>query len=111
MTAAAILLGVIVICSGGSLVWIAVISWQGGLQRNNLAGVRTPSTMRSDEAFAVANKAAAPYAAAGGGVMIVGGALTLVVPRHDFGAPLFGGIIIGLVMILVGAVIGVRACK
>ena len=111
MTAVVILLGLVVIASGGALIWVAVASWQGRLQRNWAAGVRTTSTMRSDEAFAVANKAAAPFAGAGGVVMALGGALAIVVPRHLFGLPLFAGVIIGLALCIAGAVVGVRACR
>jgi hypothetical protein len=106
-----ILIGAIVIASGASLIWVAVISWQGRLARNGAVGVRTPATMRSDEAFAVANKASAPFAGAGGGVMILGGVLAMVVPKHLFGVPLFSGVVIGLAVLITGAVIGVRACK
>ena len=109
--AAVIAIGAIVIAAGGLLIWVAVISWQGRLERNGAVGVRTPSTMRSDEAFLVANKAAAPLAGAGGGVFIVGGVLAMVVPKHLFGVPLFGGVVLGLALMIVGAVIGVRAGK
>jgi hypothetical protein len=105
------LVGAIVIAAGCVLIWVAVISWQGRLDRSRPVGVRTPSTVRSDEAFAVANKAAAPYAGAGGGVMILGAALAMVVPKHLFGLPLFSGVLIGLAVLLTGAAVGVRACK
>ena len=105
------LVGAIVIAAGCVLVWVAVVSWQGRLDRGRPVGVRTPSTMRSDEAFAVANKAAAPYAGAGGGVMILGAALAMVVPKHEFGLPLFSGVLIGLALLLAGAAVGVRACR
>lgn len=105
------LIGAIVIAAGCLLVWVAVISAQGRLPRNGTVGVRTPATMRSDEAFAVANKTSAPYAAAGGAVMIGGGVIAMVVPKHVFGVPLFSGVGIGLALILAGAAVGVRACK
>jgi hypothetical protein len=54
---------VIVILAGLGLIWLAVASWQERLPRNGLAGVRTPATMRSDQAFKVANKVAAPLTA------------------------------------------------
>jgi hypothetical protein len=111
MTAVVILLGLVVIASGGALIWVAAASWQGRLQRNWAAGIRTASTMRSDEAFAVANKAGAPFAGAGGVVMALGGLLAMVVPRHLFGLPLFSGVIIGLALCIAGAVVGVRACR
>ncbi|GAA2215111.1 hypothetical protein GCM10009850_105780 [Nonomuraea monospora] len=44
----------------------------GWLPRNNVAGVRTRSTMRSDAAFRVANRAAGVPTMAGGGVVLAG---------------------------------------
>ncbi len=55
----------ILILAGLGLIWLAVASWQGRRPRNGLAGVRTRATMRSDQAFKVANKVAAPLTAAG----------------------------------------------
>jgi hypothetical protein len=109
--AAQILVGAVAVAAGGVLIWVAAASWQGRLQRNALAGLRTPSTMRSDEAFLVANKAAAPFAAAGGVAMALGGVVAMVVPKHLFGLPLFGGVILGLALLLVGAAVGVRAVR
>ena len=57
---------VILIVLGLVLIVVAVASWQERLPRNILAGVRTPSTMRSDQAFKVANKVAAPLTGVGG---------------------------------------------
>jgi uncharacterized membrane protein len=90
-----IALGIVVVAAGFVLVWVAVAGWRGRLSRNWVAGVRTFSTMRSDAAFAVANKAAAPLGVAGGLVMALGGVLALVVPKHAFGIPLFSGVVIG----------------
>jgi uncharacterized membrane protein len=103
--------GIVAIAAGFVLVWVAVAGWRGRLSRNWAAGVRTSSTMRSDEAFAVANKAAAPLGVAGGIVMALGGVLALVVPKHLFGVPLFSGVLVGIALCVVDAVIGVRACK
>lgn len=103
--------GIIAIAAGFVLVWAAVAGWRGRLSRDRPIGVRTPSTVRSDEAFAVANKAAAPLGVAGGIVVVLGGVLAMVVPKHLFGVPLFSGVLIGIALCIVGAVIGVRACN
>ena len=103
--------GIVTILAGIVLVWVAVAGWRGRLSQGRPIGVRTPSTMRSDEAFAVANKAAAPLGAAGGGVVALGGVLAMVVPKHLFGVPLFSGVLVGLTLLLAGAAVGVRACK
>jgi len=103
--------GIVAIAAGLVLRWVAVAGWRGRLSGSRAVGVRTPSTMRSDEAFAVANNATAPLGVAGGGVAALGGVLAMVVPRHLFGVPLFAGVLIGIALCLVGAAIGVRACK
>jgi hypothetical protein len=66
---------------------------------------------RRPEAFEAANKAAAPLAGAGGAVVAVYGVLAAVLPRHLFGAFVFGGVGVFLVFCLLGAVTGVRASR
>jgi uncharacterized membrane protein len=109
--AAVIGVGIIAIAAGIVLAWVAFAGWRGRLSRGRAVGVRTPSTMRSDEAFAAANKAAAPLGVAGGIVIALGGVLAMAVPKRFFGVPLFAGVLIGLALILAGAAVGVRASK
>jgi len=101
----------IVIVAGLAVAWVAVVSWQGRLRRNGFAGVRTPATMRSDEAFRVANKVAAPLTGLGGAVLTVSGVLAAVLPKSAAGVPLFGGVTLFLVLCAAGAARGIRACK
>jgi uncharacterized membrane protein len=102
---------VILILAGLALIVLAVASWQERLPRNGLAGVRTPTTMRSDHAFKVANKVAAPLTAAGGAVLMLGGALTALLGKSSAGPALIacalvcGGLCVG------GAIKGVRAAR
>ncbi|RAV32608.1 SdpI family protein [Corynebacterium heidelbergense] len=42
--------------AGAMFLWLALAS-RRGLSRNHCAGIRTPKTMRSDEAFVTANRA------------------------------------------------------
>ncbi len=84
---------------------------RGHLSRDRAVGVRTSATLRSDEAFAAANRAAAPLGVAGGTVMALGGVLAMVVPKHLFGVPLFSGVLIGIALCVAGAAVGVRASK
>ena len=102
---------IVEVLAGFILVWLAVRMRQGRVQRGSAAGVRTPSTMRSDAAFEAANKAAAPLAGAGGAVLVVCGVLAAVLPKHLFGIFVFGGVAVLLVFCLLGAVIGVRASR
>lgn len=102
---------VILILAGLGLIWLAVTSWQERLPRNGLAGVRTPATMRSDQAFTVANKVAAPLTAVGGVVLALGGLLTALVPRSSAGPVLLGSALACGAICVAGAVRGVRACR
>jgi uncharacterized membrane protein len=102
---------VILMVAGLGLIGVAVASWQERLPRNGLAGVRTPSTMRSDQAFKVANKVAAPLTAAGGVLLILGGLLTALLPRHTAGPLLLGSALACAAICIAGAVKGVRACR
>jgi SdpI/YfhL protein family len=99
------------VLAGLIVVWLAIRLWQGRVPRGSAVGVRTPSTMRSDAAFKTANKAAAPLSGAGGAVMAVGGVLAAVMPRHLAGGFIFGGVGVFLLLILLGAAIGVRASR
>jgi hypothetical protein len=103
--------GIVEVLAGFIVLWLAVRMWQGRVARGSAAGVRTPSTMRSDAAFETANKAAAPLAGAGGAVLAVCGVLAAVLPRHLFGAFVFGGVGVFLVFCLLRAVTGVRASR
>jgi uncharacterized membrane protein len=102
---------VIVMLAGLLVVWLARQSWQERLTRNWIAGVRTPSTMRSDEAFRIANKTAAPLTGAGGVILFAGGLATALVPKSAAGIPLFGGTVIFLALAIAGAIKGIRACR
>jgi hypothetical protein len=99
------------VLAGFIIVWLAVRMRLGLVARGSAAGVRTPSTMRSDAAFETANKAAAPLAGAGGALLAAGGVLAAVLPRHLFGALVFGGAGVFLLLCLLGAAVGVRAAR
>ena len=112
MVVAAVLVPAMVeVLAGLIVVWLAVRMWQGRVALGSAAGVRTPSTMRSDAAFETANKAAAPLAGAGGAILAACGVLAAVLPKHLFGAFVFGGVGVFLVFCLIGAVTGVRASR
>lgn len=102
---------VILILAGLALIVVAVASWQGRLPRNALAGVRTPSTMRSDQAFKVANKVAAPLTAAGGVVLGLGGVLAALLGKSSAGPVLIACALACAVLCVVGAIKGVRAVR
>ena len=71
------LLGVLLLLAGAGLLTVGVLGWRRRLPRNRFAGVRTPATLRSDAAFIIANRVAAPPVLAAGGVCVLAGALAL----------------------------------
>jgi hypothetical protein len=99
------------IVAGLVCVWLASAMWHERLSKDGIAGVRTVSTTRSDEAFRVANKAAAPLTAAGAAVLITGGALAAAVPHRYAGLPTFAGVLLFLALAIWGGIRGVRACR
>lgn len=71
------LFGALLLVAGAGLLTVGVLGWRRRLPRNRFAGVRTPATLRSDAAFIMANRVAAPPVLAAGGVCAAGGALAL----------------------------------
>ena len=104
-------LAVIVVLAGLGIIWLAVRMWRERVPRNALAGVRTPSTMRSDEAFRVANKAAAPLTGLGGAILAATGLVTAFVPASVAGVSLLIGVVIFGALCVAGAAMGIRACR
>lgn len=106
LAAALLLLGV------GALV-IAAAGWQGRLDRHGRWGVRTPAASSSDTAFAVANRVAAPVAAAAGLIGVVTAALVVGVRLPTLPTlVVFAVGLLGLVAVYIaGAVIGERAAR
>jgi hypothetical protein len=102
---------IVEVVAGLVVSWVAVRMWQGRVKRGLGVGVRTPSTLRSDAAFAAANKAAAPVTCAGGAVMAVCGVFAAAVPRHLVGGFIFGGVGVFLITCILGAAVGVRAAR
>ncbi|MGP3913014.1 SdpI family protein [Nonomuraea sp. 10N515B] len=62
---------------------VGCLGLAGRLPRNNVAGVRTPSTMRSETAFRVANKAAGVPTLTGGGVALAGAVAAWLLPTDE----------------------------
>ena len=98
--------------AGLAVIWLSVRMRKGQLPRNSIAGVRTHSTMRSDEAFRIANQTAAPLTGAGGVLFIVGGIAAAIIGSPTAGGPaLLAGVLGGAALCVIGATIGVRACR
>ncbi|MHA6806241.1 SdpI family protein [Salinifilum ghardaiensis] len=71
---AQVFLCAVLVLAGAGLVFVGLRGTRGTLPRNRYAGVRTPEAMRSDQAFALANRAAGPALLAGGGAALLAGA-------------------------------------
>lgn len=104
------MIGPIVVIVAGLLVGAAgILGRLGRLPRNRLVGVRTASTMRSDEAFVAGNRAAGPATALGGLAAVAGGVLALFLPNPD--AFLLAGVLAMVALAVYGGVRGVRAAN
>lgn len=100
---------------GAMVAVVGVLGWRGRLPRNRLAGIRTPATMASDEAFEAANRAGGLLISLGGSTAVLGGvaSLTLHAVHADAAAWIcaLGGVLVMAVLAVVGGVVGVRAAR
>jgi hypothetical protein len=72
-----LVLGAVELLAGLGLIAVALLGARGRLRRNRWAGVRTAASLRSDEAFALANRVAAVPLGAAGAVAVASGAVLL----------------------------------
>lgn len=75
--AASTILGAVLMVAAAALGTVGLLGWRRRLPRNRFAGIRTPATLRSDAAFAVANRVAAPTVLAAAAVCATAGLLAL----------------------------------
>lgn len=84
----------------------------GSLTRNRWAGVRTPATLASDEAFALGNRVASPFLLAGGGIAVVVGPVLALAPSSAAFVVLTAIAVLGVVALTVaGGVLGSLAAE
>ncbi|MXQ78684.1 hypothetical protein GSM98_21230 [Rhodococcus rhodochrous] len=76
MLIVAVLLFVLALVVGA----VGVAALTGKLPRNRWAGVRTPDALRDDDAFALANKVAAPSMLGSAVLLALGGVASLTLP-------------------------------
>lgn len=109
--------GGVVLALGGLAVWVvARLGRAGRLGRNTVAGIRLPSTMRSDEAWHAAHVAGYGPTAAGGIVAVAAGLLAALVAIGDDESSIAAGLVLGgglvlLALVVIGGVVGVRAAR
>jgi uncharacterized membrane protein len=106
MTAAIVLivLSALVVITG-------VLGAFGKLPRNRLAGVRTAATMSSDEAFATANRIAAPAIILGGLAAMAAGVAGLFVSPAASNTIAAVGVLLMAALAILGGIRGSRAVR
>lgn len=76
-----LVLAVLLLLAGPALAVLALLGATGTLPRNRFAGVRTPASLRTADAFALANRVAAGPLGAAGLIALVGGGALLATGR------------------------------
>jgi SdpI/YfhL protein family len=105
-----LVLGAVELLFGIGLLAVAVLGARGRLRRNRLAGVRTPASLRSDEAFGLANRVASVPIGAGGAVGIAAGGALVGGAGGALGWLVFGIGLVGTVVLAgIGGAAGDRA--
>ncbi|MBN9796212.1 hypothetical protein DMP15_02780 [Pseudonocardia sp. UM4_GMWB1] len=106
-----LLLAALLLLAGVVLVVLAVLGATGRLPRNRFAGVRTADSLRTADAFAIANRVAAPPVGAAGAIALVGGTVLLVLDRTGAAPWVLGAIaLVGTVVLAgLGGAVGARA--
>lgn len=107
-----IILCAILVLGGAALLYVGRRGLHGRLPRNRFVGVRTPAALRSDDAFELGNRVAAPATLAGGAVGVLSGAALPMLPSVSSVVVVA---VIGLVgafgLMTVGGVLGARASQ
>ena len=106
------MVGAVVVILAGALVAVGgALGWLGKLPRNRLAGVRTSSTMRSEHAFVVGNRAAGPAVTLGGVVAVVAGVAGLFLPESAAVGVVVVGVLLMAGLAIAGGIVGSRAAS
>jgi uncharacterized membrane protein len=100
---------VVVVVLGGAVVVAGLLGALGRLPRNRLVGVRTPATLRSDEAFLIGNRVAAPAIVLGGVAAMAGGIAGLFLSKAAADGAVLAGVLAMGVLAIVGGIQGSRA--
>ncbi|SDU72623.1 SdpI family protein [Gordonia westfalica] len=109
VNALSVAVAVLLFALAGLWATVGVRGLRGSLPRNRRLGVRTDETMRSDEAFRVANRVAGPGTLGASLILVLGAVATLAVDG-DWSI-LFGVVALVAALVIIGLVsaIGVRA--
>ncbi|WP_420881550.1 SdpI family protein [Rhodococcus sp. (in: high G+C Gram-positive bacteria)] len=100
------------VIAGIAIAWTSRAAASGRLGRNSLAGIRTPTTMHSDETWSAAHRASRTWTDIGGGLSIAIGFGALVPMSEPMLTALgLAGAACLLGFTLCGAWVGVRAAR
>jgi hypothetical protein len=107
-----LVLGALLVLMGIALLTVAVLGVRRRLHRNRWAGVRTPASLRSDAAFAIANQVAAAPLGGAGAVALAAGIALLAGAPGVLGWTLLAVSLAGVFVLAgVGGVAGDRAAR
>lgn len=96
--------------SGALLIWMARAAASGKLRRNSLAGIRTPSTMASDEAWLAAHERSKGVTLLTGYLSIAIGVISLVpMPPAALGIMVLVGAALMIIVMMWGTRVGTKA--
>lgn len=110
MLAVRLLLFAVMLAAGALIIWTARATASGRLRRNQMAGIRTPSTMANDDAWLAAHvRAKRPTMLAGYTSMASGVFALLPVSPAVMSAGVLAGSVAMVGLVLHGARVGGRA--
>ncbi|KAA5836242.1 SdpI family protein [Saccharopolyspora hirsuta] len=112
MLAVQVILCAILVLGGAALLLLGFRGLRGQLPRNRYVGVRTPAAMSSDEAFELANRAAAPAMLAGGAAAVLAG-VSVPMLASTFSVVMISvlGLVGAFALMTAGGVVGNRAAE
>ena len=106
-----VVVAVLLVVGAVALAGIGVAGLFGRLPRNRYAGVRTPASLASPEAFAVANRVAAPLVLGGALVVLLGGLAPFAFGALVGSLVALGCVVVGLLAVAAGGAAGARAAE
>ncbi|QCR40755.1 hypothetical protein C1N74_10260 [Microbacterium sp. SGAir0570] len=96
--------------AGALLIWMARAAASGKLKRNSLAGIRTPSTMASDEAWLAAHERSKGATLLTGYLAVAIGVVSLVpMPPAALGIMVLVGAVLMVIVMMWGTRVGIKA--
>ena len=108
-TGESLVTALVLVGAGFLTIVTGVLSHRRKLPRNWILGLRTRSTLKNDDAWFAAHEAAGGFIAGAGVILTIVGVVALVLEPSD--AVILSGTTVGVIVLVVGGIIGVRATK